>query len=115
MIGRKISKYDIEILTSLQKIFTKDMIKIDYDVLHEPCIFVHYKGPWNVVYKLSQRGSYFRSMGYYLIIAREEIESHCKSRDIQVANEKAELLAQENIHKLQQRIQQKGFKGDYDK
>ena len=105
--GRQISPYDKDILKELKN-YWKDSVKIDFDILHEPCIFYNYHGAWNVVYKLSRDGSYIEKKLIYVQNAHNAIFSFIREqRKISYEQEKQ---YQENFHKKREEIKKDGFK-----
>lgn len=113
MIGRAVSKYDEDILNALKSKYT-DYIKIDFDMLSEPCIFFKYRGPWEMVYKLSATGKYARSMNLYCYQINEAIKEFIKERDQIIAQQKLDegkVVEEDKQFKKQRDIFKKeGFK-----
>ncbi len=115
MYGRGVTSYDLDILRELQKIFSKSIVKIDFDILSEPCIFFKYKGPFDVVYKLSRDGTYQRSLGHYVIQARNAIYAYARKRNEEIINAQEEMKYQEGTLKMRDKIRKEGFKDDFPK
>lgn len=111
--GRKISPKDMEILDELKSKWGNS-IKIDFDMVQEPCIFYNYYGMWSMVYKLSASGNYVRNRWYYV--------SHCHNlilEFIHIQNEQrakrqityeSEKLKDEQFKKQQNIYKNKGFR-----
>lgn len=101
MIGRGVSEYDQDILDALKTKYS-DTIKIDLDILSEPCIFLRYKGPWEMVYKLSANGEYVRPLNFYCEQIDNAISEFMKSRDDIIRRNKLnELKAIEDNKKFE--------------
>lgn len=115
MIGRGTTEYDIDILEELKKKYS-DSVKIDSDILSEPCIFFKYKGPWEMVYKLSANGQYFRPMVFYCIQIDNAIKEFMNSRDDLIRQQKLnEIEALENSKKFEKQREHFSDKGFIDK
>jgi len=102
MIGRGATEYDKDILEQL-KIKYSDSVTIDFDMLNEPCIFFMYKGPAEMVYKLSANGEYVRPMEFYCIQADNAIISFMEGQDKAIRQQKInELKTIKDINKFEQ-------------
>lgn len=109
MIGRKVSKWDIEILNHLQQHY-HNSVKIDFDIINEPCIFFNYYGSWNVVYKLSKDGTYTQKRWHYVLQAHEAIQNFIIEEE---KNKKFdEIKHQEAFLKQREKNKKQGLKDD---
>lgn len=77
---RQANQQDYEILKDLKSKW-HDNVKIDYDIISEPCIFYCYHGLWDVVYKLSQDGTYLKDRWHYVLSAHNAIMNYIKNED----------------------------------
>jgi hypothetical protein len=104
--GRHISPQDRDILKELQSQW-RDDVKIDFDIVHEPCIFYNYFGAWNIVYKLSKDGSYLQNRWHYVLHAHEAILSFL--REQKAVSYEQEKKYQEKFYEKRKEIETKGF------
>jgi len=107
--GRHISPQDEDILKELKK-YWRDSVKIDFDIVHEPCIFYNYHGLWDIVYKLSKDGTYTKNRWSYVQDAHRAIISFV--REQKAISYEQEKKYQENFHKKREEIKTKGFRDD---
>ncbi len=96
MIGRQISLQDERILQIM--LDHDDNVKIDFDIMNEPCIFYEYKGEWDIVYKLSKDGTYTQHPWYYAVQAHRAIINYLIQQK-KKTKETDERLYQENFYK----------------
>ena len=108
MIGRKVTRYDKDILNALKSKYTS-YVKIDFDILNEPCIFFEYMGPWEMVYKLSASGRYYRNINFYCTQINAAITDFIKERNSLIFRRKMnDITHGDHIEDI--KIQQETFK-----
>jgi len=107
MLKRAISKADLDILSDLQEHYSKDEVKIDYDIMNEPAIFYNWFGSWNVVYKLSNDGAYIGKRWDYVHNAHTAIKSF-RQEMLNKANED-ERKYQEDVLKMRNKFSKGKF------
>jgi hypothetical protein len=103
---RRATSEEMYIIEELEKIFGKGRVRIDYDIMSEPCIFFAYKGPHDVVYKLTPDGRYSRNAGHYIVQARDAIIEYIKQRDLEIYNAEKERQYQQNMNTTRERVAQ---------
>ena len=112
--GRGVSPRDKQIFRELLTYYPKDRIKLDLDIMSEPCIFFRFYGTWDPVYKLSKDGNYSRTRRYYTYQANQAIQQYCKSRwyehRLNKINYKQEKETFEQTMKMQKQFATEGFK-----
>jgi len=108
--GRGISPQDYSILNELLTHYSKDEVKIDFDITQEPCIFYNYYGSWNLVYKLSKDGSYTKNRWSYVHDIHNAIISFIKEQK-KVTYEQ-EKKYQESFKKKRKELSTGKFKED---
>ncbi len=112
MVGRGISRWDEDILRDL-KSFWHDKVKIDFDIISEPCIFFQYNNSsFEIVYKLSANGKYVRNRWHYVKRAHDAILSCCEQKYIDGHNTENDKKNRENFLKHRDKIKKHGFKDD---
>lgn len=111
MAKRAASQYDLDILKEL-KTYWHNQIKIDTDITGNPCLFIKYKGPWDIFYILSDNGRYIHQRSHYVIQAHAAALNYCEKKDKEYINAKKEKEYSEKFDKLKTRIDKKGFVDD---
>lgn len=107
--GRSISPQDRDILKELKR-YWRNSVKIDFDIIQEPCIFFDFHGAWNLVYKLSLDGAYNNSRWSYVQQIHSAIISFI--REQKKIKYEDEQKYQENFKKKRQEIATHGFKDE---
>ncbi len=113
MLGRRISEYDNDILNELKTKYS-NYVKIDFDILNEPCIFLKYRGPWEMIYKLSSNGQYVRPRIFYCMQIDDAITDFVKSRDEVITRKKYNEFNSDKMNKSfekqREQLKSTGFK-----
>lgn len=116
--GRQISPKDKDIFKELSKHYPKDRVKLDLDIMSEPCIYYRFHAAWEPVYKLSSDGNYIRNRWYYVVQATNAIQAHLRDKwELErkhKLNGRKELEDYDNTKKVQRQFQKRGLKGDFD-
>lgn len=108
---RAVSPYDLDILKDLKSEWG-NRIKIDRDITGNPCLFIKYKGPWDVLYVLSIDGLYDHEKWHYVQAAHRAAISYCKKKEQEIIDAEQERRYTEGFHKLRDKIQTEGYKDD---
>lgn len=110
MLGRQISRKDGEILKELQTQWGSK-VKIDFDMLNEPCIFFEYNSHWEIVYKLSQSGDYLDKRWHYVKQCHDAIIAFCKEEYRLEQKKKQDYKIQdESFRQTREKFIKEGFK-----
>lgn len=108
---RAVSPYDLDILNTLKE-YWGDRVKISSDITGNPCLFIKYKGPWDVLYVLSIDGVYDNNKLHYVTAAHKAALVYCSKKDAEKINAEKEKQYAEDFQKLQKRIETIGYKDD---
>lgn len=113
-MGRQFNNSDKEIYHELLKYHSPSDVKLDYDVIMEPCIFARKLSGWAPVYKLSLDGNYSRKRSDYVYDAAAAISKYFREQwiafQLSKLKDSEESKFQEDFAKTQKLFAEQGFR-----